>query len=53
MLAGYIAGKETGKTDREAFRLALASAVARVAGKEGQSKTYLTQIDIKETYIVI
>ncbi len=53
MLAGYIAGKETGQTDRGAFRLALASAAARVAGKEGQSKAYLTQIDIKETYIVI
>ena len=53
MLAGYIAGKEKGYKAREAFRLALATAAARVAENETRRAELLPQVEIKENNIDI
>ncbi len=48
MLAAYVAGIERYMTAREAFRLALAAAAARVAGEENRRMDYLARVKLRD-----
>lgn len=48
MLSGYIAGLERGLSQKEAFRLAIATAIARVAGQEERREQHIPLTDIRE-----
>ena len=48
MLSGYIAGLEEGFSRKEAFRLAAATAIARVAGQEERREEYVRLIGVRE-----